>query len=128
MASEDIKLKKSLDNLKKTLKFMEQAKETDKDVAFLSVAKAFEVAVEYAWRDLQKRIEEEGLDAPSPKAAVREAARINLIENAESWIDYISARNAGVHDYFGMTNEAYIEIAKEFLEDAEKMIRKAKGI
>ena len=121
-----MKLIRSLDNLKKALKFMEAAKESDRDVAFLSVAKAFEVAVEYAWRDLQQKIESEGLDAPSPKAAVREAARLSIVDSAEAWIDYINARNAGVHDYFGMTNEAYIKIANEFLDDAEKIIKRSK--
>jgi len=121
MASDSAKLIKALETLGKAIDHINAIDDGEKDLAFLSVAKAFEVAVEYAWRSLREMVEDEGLDAPSPKAAVREAARLGIIDNPESWIEYINARNAGVHDYFGMTNEEYVKIAKEFLLNVKKL-------
>jgi len=121
MASDSVKLIKALETLGKAIDHINAIDDGEKDLAFLSVAKAFEVAVEYAWRSLREMVEDEGLDAPSPKAAVREAARLGIIDNPESWIEYINARNAGVHDYFGMTNEEYVKIAKEFLLNVKKL-------
>ena len=117
MGSGNVKLDKALDTLQKAILHHEQ-EDQHQDLSFLSVAKAFEIAVEYAWRELKKRVQEEGLDVLSPKAAIREAARLGIIEQAESWLDYVQARNAGVHDYFSMGNDEYVSIAKEFLESA----------
>lgn len=118
------KLIKSLDNLKDALAFYKNAKAGEKEVAFLSLSKAFEVAVEYSWRKLKMMVEDEGLEAPSPKSAIREAARLNIIRDAESWIDFINARNAGVHDYFGMSKDEYYQIARNFLEQARKVFNR----
>lgn len=123
MALEKGKLKKSLKILNEAIKFFNKEKNKNEELAFLSVAKAFEVAVEYAWREMKAKVEDEGLDAPSPKAAIREAARIGMIDDAEAWIAFINARNAGVHDYFGMPDEEYVKIANEFLKSAEKIFK-----
>jgi len=79
------------------------------------VAKAFEVAVEYGWKDLKRRVEDEGLSAPSPKEAVRQAARLSFIEEPEKWIACINARNDSVHDYYRVPPERYIEFAEDLL-------------
>lgn len=119
MASKNLKLKRALDTLGRALTVFNKTK--DKELAFLCVAKAFEIAVEYAWRNLRDQVEAEGVEALSPKAAVREAARLKLIDNPESWIEFINARNAGVHDYFGMGEKDYVDIAKDFLSAAKKL-------
>ncbi|PIU54682.1 MAG: hypothetical protein COS89_09555 [Deltaproteobacteria bacterium CG07_land_8_20_14_0_80_38_7] len=119
MASNNAKLVKSLDTLKQAMSCFKKA--DNKNIAFLGVAKAFEIAVEYAWRELKTLVENEGLEVQSPKAAVREAARIGIISKAEYWLDFIDARNAGVHDYFGMTDEEYLKIATEFYKEASKV-------
>lgn len=122
MASRRSKLAVSLDILADALKAYKKTKDGD-FLVFLSVSKAFEVAVEYSWREFKKIVEDEGLDAPSPKGAVRGMARIGRIGNPEKWIEYINARNAGVHDYFGTTQDGYVGIAREFLGDARKVFK-----
>jgi nucleotidyltransferase substrate binding protein (TIGR01987 family) len=123
MASKNIKLIKSLDALKEALSNIESVNVDKENLAFLSLAKAFEVAVEYGWKQLQTIVEGEGLEAPSPKASIRESARLGLIDDAKAWIDYINTRNASVHDYFGMSQDEYIQIAKDFLSDARKAFK-----
>lgn len=107
--------------LKLTLDFYDR-EGGDEPAAFLAVAKGFEVAVEYAWKELKRRIEDEGLDAASPKEAIRHAARLNIVANAEKWLEYVNARNSSVHDYFGMTEAEYVKIAREFLKEAVRLM------
>lgn len=124
MASKDrTKLKKSLKHLEAAIRSYEN-KENDPEIQFLAVSKAFEVSVEYAWRELKFLAEDEGLDAPSPKSAVRQAAKLALVDHAEKWIHYINARNEGVHDYFSLPEEDYIELARDFLQECRKILKK----
>ena len=108
-------LKNALTNLDNALKVYSQRAKDD-PLPFLTVVKAFEVAVVYGWRELKANVQEEGLDAPSPKAAIREAARLKIINDPEFWLKAIEARNASVHDYFGIGEEEFIQIAKNFLK------------
>ena len=107
-------------NLRQAIRLYDEGK-LEEDLAFLTLAKAFEVLVEYAWKELKRKVEDEGLDAASPKEAVRQAARLKMIEGPEKWIDCINARNDSVHDYFGIPREDYLSLAKEFLILAERV-------
>jgi hypothetical protein len=94
----------------------------DDPLPFLALTKAFEVAVEYAWRHLKKRVEDEGLDCPSPKAAVREAARLGFISDPSLCVEAINARNASVHDDFGIGEDELLELAEKFLRISRKEV------
>ena len=94
------KLRESLAHLEEGLRAYERRRKGDA-LPRLALTKAFEVAVEYGWRELKRKAEDEGLDVPSPKAAVRQAARLGLIAEPEKWMELIDARNSSVHDYFG---------------------------
>ncbi len=113
MESKKNKLVKSTKHLQTALKQYEDDKS---DLNFLTVAKAFEVLVEYCWRELKREVEDQGLEAPSPKMAVKEAARLNFITHPEQWIECIDARNNSVHDYFGITQDEFCEIAYQLLK------------
>ena len=117
------KLKESLDDLHAAIahyRSMNKNLAQQKRLAFLSLSKAFEVAVEYAWKALKRKVMDEGMDPQSPKAAIRDAAKIGLIENAQEWLEFVTARNSGVHDYFSIPERDYVKIAEEFLAKARK--------
>lgn len=94
----------------------------DDPLLFLALVKAFEVAVEYGWRELRHRLQEAGLDVFAPKDVVRKAARADIIADPELWIKAIDARNASVHDYFGIGDAAFVKQAREFLEAASRLV------
>lgn len=119
MESKKEKQLKTFQNLHDALKLYHSKKT---DLHFLTIAKAFENAIEYSWRSMKQQIEDEGLDAPSPKMAIKQAARLNLISDPEKWLDCLEARNNSVHDYFGISEDEYCALAKELLE----LIKKAK--
>lgn len=114
------KLHESLDHLKAAIRAYEKRRKAD-PLPRLALTKAFEVAVEYGWRELKRRAEDEGLDVPSPKAAVRQAARLGLIGDPEKWMELIDARNSSVHDYFGFEGDDVARLAKRCLELVEKI-------
>ncbi len=118
------KLTGALDDLKTALEHYQKMKKgaKEKRLAYLSFSKAFEVAVEYGWRTLKRKVMEEGLDPQSPKGAVRDAAKIDLIDNVEAWLGFIDARNSAVHDYFSISEKEYCDLAKEFITEAEKLL------
>ncbi|MFH1130772.1 MAG: nucleotidyltransferase substrate binding protein [Pseudomonadota bacterium] len=113
-------LESALENLQKALE-QYQSRAANDPLPRLTVAKAFEVAVEYGWRELKMRVQNEGLDTPSPKAAIREAAKLGFITNAKTWFIAIEARNSSVHGYFGIDDNEFIEIAKRFFKLASQI-------
>jgi len=120
------KLLEALAHLKEGLRAYERRRKGEA-LPQLALTKAFEVAVEYGWRELKRRAEDEGLDVPSPKAAVRQAARMGWIAEPEKWMELIDARNSSVHDYFGFGGDDIARLAKLCLDLIGKMVPPAKA-
>ncbi len=114
------KISKALDNLDAALQLYSD-RQKGNDLPFLTVCKALEVAFEYIWRELKSRVEVEGLFAVSPKEAIRQAAVLGLIGGVEEWIAIATARNDSVHDYFGIPEPKYVELAGKLLTLARKV-------
>lgn len=113
------KLKDAIDDLEHALTHLEKAREDD--FYFAGIAKQFEVCLEYAWKYMKQRVEEEGLEAPSPKEAIKQAGRIGLIQNVDLWLDFLQDRNVAVHDYLGMSNSEYLKTIQKFFAEVKKM-------
>ncbi|MFH1729423.1 MAG: nucleotidyltransferase substrate binding protein [Pseudomonadota bacterium] len=112
------KFNESIVDFKNAFKFYESKKDgNESHFAFLALAKTFEISIEYAWKELKKIVEDEGLEAPSPKEAIRKAAKIGKISEVKLWFRFIEARNIGTHDYFGLEESEYLEIFKLYLEE-----------
>ena len=110
------KISKARGQLEEALKRYAGSARKERGLEFLTVAKAFEVLFEYVWRSLKTKVEDEGLFAPSPKEAIRQAATLRLIKKPERWIACATARNDSVHDYFGIPEPDYIQLVEEFLK------------
>jgi pyruvate-formate lyase len=117
MASKNNKVKKSLNHLKAAFKQYDKEKT---ELNFLTVVKAFETLLEYSWRELKRLVESEGLEAPSPKMAIKQAVKLSWISQGDLWLEAIDARNSSVHDYFGITEDEFCELAYEFMMLVEK--------
>ena len=116
---DEVKLDKALENL--TIAVKQREKQGSSVVTNAAVSKCFEVALEYAWKALKRRIEEEGLEAVSPKDCIKVGATINIISQPEQWIKFINNRNLSVHDYIGIDDGEYFSLIKEFLTDANEL-------
>lgn len=113
------KLKDSMVQLKDALAFYD-ANPKESYMRFLTVSKSFEVATEHAWKELKQRVEAEGVEAVSPKDAIRQAAKMKIINSAEEWLEYINTRNSSVHDYFGISEKDFVKLARQFLSESQK--------
>ena len=107
--------------LEAALDLFQNADKAKKDLFSLTMIKAFEVLVEYAWKEVKQRVEDEGFEVLSPKDAVRQAASVEIIDKPDKWIEAINARNLSVHDYFNLSADQYAEMAAEFLKIVKKV-------
>jgi len=109
------KVQESLDDLGRAIEACVLTNSGEpRSLSFLALSKAFEVALEYGWKHIKAKVEDLGLEALSPKDAVREAARLKVIRNPEMWIKAINTRNLTVHDYFSMSEAEFLDLAKDF--------------
>ncbi|MBI2083764.1 MAG: nucleotidyltransferase substrate binding protein [Deltaproteobacteria bacterium] len=116
------KLKDAIQKLEHALSFL---KETKKDSLYASaISKSFEVCLEYAWKDLKRRIIEEGIEVYSPKEVIKQAGRLGMIDDVEKWLDFLEDRNLAVHDYLGISDEEYLKTIQDFLPEVKKIIRR----
>lgn len=113
------KLHDAIDDLRRCLKSYKPSTEEERSISFIALTKAFEIALEYSWKELKREIEDKGLEAFSPKDVVREAATIGRIKNATLWIEAITAKNLSVHDYFSLTENDMVILIKEFFQDLQ---------
>lgn len=113
------KLKESITALAHALSFLEKAKQDD--FYFSGIAKKFEICFEYAWKFFKLKANEEGLEAYSPKEAIKLAGRIGLIDNVEQWLDFLEDRNVGVHDYLGLSQADYLKTVQSFFAEVKKL-------
>ena len=63
------------------------------------VVKAFEFCYELSWKIMKKVLKFGGIDVETPRDTFREAAKLNLIADAEIWFSYLEKRNITVHTY-----------------------------
>ncbi len=59
----------------------------------------FEFTFELAWKTLRLFLEDQGIICNSPKMCLKEAFKIGWIENEESWLSLMKARNMTSHVY-----------------------------
>lgn len=88
----------------------------------------FQYSIEMAWKTSKKILESQGVLTDSPKNVMRELAKMNLIEDAEPWIDFINARNLIVHTYNESTAQEVFSKVPLFVELAEKLLAAIKRL
>ena len=71
-----------------------------------SAIQRFEFTFELAWKAVALLAREEGLDAYSPREALRTALRLGWVEDDELWLGMLDARNRTSHTYNEATADA----------------------
>ena len=102
----------------------------EQEAAQDSLIKRFEYTLEIAWKICKKHLEEEGFAEAatgSPKSIIRLASQRNLINNPETWFNYLQFRQDTSHDYSSDKAEAVLDIAESFYEDVVNLYRGMTG-
>ena len=96
------------------------------------VIQRFEYTIDLAWKFLQRylkvdlQIDESSIR--SKKDIFREAARLKLIDDAESWIAHYEARNSTSHEYNQEVAKAVYSQILLFLPDVKKLLEIFKNV
>jgi len=59
----------------------------------------FEFTVELAWKLLKNILAFQGIEAATPRAAIKEAFKAGIIKDGQGWIDMLEDRNQTSHLY-----------------------------
>ncbi len=86
--------------------------------------KRFEFCFELSWKLMQAILQENGLEAYGPKGSIREGAKLGIINNPKTWLEFLKARNLTSHTYEEETAEKVYIKAKGFPKVAEALLTK----
>jgi nucleotidyltransferase substrate binding protein (TIGR01987 family) len=115
----DIRWQQRFANYKKALRQLQSAVELSehRELSQLEkqgVIQAFEFTHELAWNMLKDYLQDQGnQNIKGPKDATREAFKVELIADGESWMAMIQSRNASSHTYNEHTAEELVEAIVE---------------
>lgn len=113
------KFKKALDRLKEGV--LEAKDELDKD----GVIQRFEFTFEILWKSLKLFLEYEGIECRTPRACLKEAFRIGLIENENVFLNMLEDRNKLSHIYDkGVSEEILENVKHKYVKYMEKLLNK----
>jgi len=77
----------------------EVLKQPENDVSRDAAIQRFEFCFELAWKTIQQRDREEGLDCQSPKSCLRVAFKNSWIDDEQGWLAMLEDRNQTSHTY-----------------------------
>lgn len=115
----DIRWQQRFANYKKALRQLRSAVELSerRELSPLEkqgVIQAFEFTHELAWNMLKDYLQDQGnQNIKGSKDATREAFKVELIADGESWMAMIQSRNASSHTYNEHTAEELVEAIVE---------------
>lgn len=69
------------------------------DLVLDGTIQRFEFAYELAWKLMQAYLRVQGIEAASPRAAIKEAFRVGWLPDGDGWIDMLGDRNKTSHLY-----------------------------
>lgn len=114
-----IELKKALTRLKEALSLPKN------DIVRDSVIQRFEFTVELSWKVLQRYLRDSGLtETLTPKNTFREAAKLGITDDVESWLNFIDSRNVSSHTYKEDLAERVYAVARLLPAHVEKLVAK----
>lgn len=84
----------------------------------LASTQSFEIVVELGWKILKDLLNHKGIEVYAPRDVIKEAFSVNMLENAQIWIDMIKDRNASSHEYNEeRTNQILNKIVSIYYEE-----------
>jgi len=115
---DDIRWKQRFENFKNSLINLELAKKIEEPdiIQKAGLIQLFEISFELGWKVLKDYLESQGFnDVKSPRAAIKKAFELGLIDNGEAWLEALQDRNLSTHTYDeGISNQIVDEIKKRY--------------
>lgn len=89
--------KQALLNLSETIDCIQ--KEGNSKIYTMALVQAFEMTFELGWKTLKDYLEYSGIMVNTPRDSIKEAFKMNFINDGQGWIEMMEARNKTVHTY-----------------------------
>ena len=89
--------KQALSNLSETIDCIQ--KEGNSKIYTMALVQAFEMTFELGWKALKDYLEYSGIMVNTPRDSIKEAFKMNFINDGQGWIEMMEARNKTVHTY-----------------------------
>lgn len=129
MTLEQVKIKhEDFTNALKKLKIALEKDISADDLYLDGTIQRFEFCFELSWKLMQAFLAYDGFVVNSPRSAIRKSFEIEIISDAEKWIDMLENRNLTTHTYDEETAiEIYKNIAEKYIfmfEDFNKIMNK----
>lgn len=101
-------------------------KALESDVSRDAAIQRFEFCFELAWKSIQERARNEGLDCQSPRGCLRVAFKTSWIEDEQGWLAMLEDRNRTSHTYDEDLAKAVFRRLPNYLPLLEKLLAKLK--
>ncbi len=113
------KLKNAFDKLN------EGADIADDELQRDGVIKRFEFTFELLWKTLKIYLENQGIIVRSPRESLKEAFKLNLIEDEKVFLDMLKDRNETTHIYDKETaDKIFNRIKSDYIPAIENVVKK----
>ncbi len=91
------------------------------DLNRLALTQSFEIVFELSWKLLKDILLGKSIDVYAPLDVIKEAFAINLLPNAQIWIDMLKSRNACSHEYnINKVNSILNNISSIYFQELSK--------
>jgi nucleotidyltransferase substrate binding protein (TIGR01987 family) len=88
----------------------------------MGAIQAFEISYELVWKTLQKILNQQGVEARSPRETFRLSAQFGYLDNPQTWIDFGQERNLTSHAYREEVLHELLNLLPQFIPELTKII------
>ncbi|MBU0620206.1 MAG: HI0074 family nucleotidyltransferase substrate-binding subunit [Patescibacteria group bacterium] len=118
------KLQNLIKDLKKANQRLKEATRTkptqmNKDATI----QRFEFTFELTWKTIQEYVRDQGFDCKSPRNSIREAAKLDIINNPKQWFAFLDNRNLIAHTYNEKIANSIYRNALKFPQEVDKFLK-----
>lgn len=124
--NKDVRWKQRFQNFEKAFLKLKEAVDMEElsELEENGLIQRFEFTIELCWNILKDFMEEEGVQIKLvyPKEIIREAGKVNLLDDPQTLINALTLRNELSHDYDGvLLEEAITDIRNNYYFSIEKV-------
>ena len=103
----------------------EALKDAKTDLEVDGAIQRFEFTFELIWKLLRLFLEDQGIICRTPKACLKEAYRIGVIDDEVTWLNILDDRNMSVHIYDKETSRKIFKRVKtKYIKEFKKVFEK----
>ena len=112
---QNIRWQQRFDYFKRAFLFLQTACKQEKfnPLEEAGVVQSFKFTFELAWKTLKDYLEQKGLDPRFPRDVIKDAFKMEIIEDGTTWIKMLEKRNKLFHTYNELQARKAVSIIKE---------------